>query len=57
MARKIPAKMKPYLKFGYACAKEEGVKPFKKQTAAEKKAINACVIRKERAARMRAAGK
>lgn len=57
MARKIPPKMKAYLKFGFTCQKEAGVRPFKKRTAAQKRAVNACVMRKARSAGMKLSGK
>lgn len=55
MARKISPVMKAHLKFGYGCAKAAGVKPFKKRTPAQKKAVNACVMKKARAAGMKIA--
>jgi hypothetical protein len=57
MARKISPAMKPWLKFGYVCAKAAGVKNFKKRTPAQKKAVKACVMSKARAAGMKIAGK
>lgn len=55
--RAIPEAMKPWLKFGPGCQKESGVKPFKKQTAAQKKKVELCVMRNARLARMKIAGK
>jgi hypothetical protein len=50
--RKIAPKMKAHLKFGYACKKALGIKPFKKSTAAQKRKVNACVMAKARTAGM-----
>lgn len=57
MARKISAAMRPYLKYGFSCAKAAGAKPFKKRSAAQKRAIKACVMKKARAAGMKMSGK
>lgn len=56
MARKIPAAMKPWLKFGPTCQRAAGIKPFKKQSAAQKRAVKACVTKKARAAGMSMGG-
>lgn len=57
MARKIAPAMRPWLKFGHGCAEQAGVKPFKPRSAAQKRAVRACVMKKARAAGMKIAGK
>jgi hypothetical protein len=42
--RKLPE----MLKIRNTCRKEEGVEPFQKETPAQKKKIEACVLRKSK---------
>lgn len=58
MAKRKPApKMQAWLKYGYSCRKDLGIKPFKKSTAAQKRRLTACVMSKARAAGLKVAGK
>jgi hypothetical protein len=51
--RKTAPKMQAWLKFGYACRKTLGIRPFKKSTPAQKKRLEACVMQKARGAGMK----
>lgn len=55
--RKTSPKMQAWLKFGYGCRKDLGIKPFKKSTPAQKRRLEACVMSKARAKGIKVAGK
>ncbi len=47
MKRKLPIK----LKLTASCARSAGIKPFKKWTSSQKKAVSSCVAKRMRTAR------
>jgi hypothetical protein len=57
MAKKISPKMKAWLKFGYKCRKDLGIKPFKKSSPGQKRKLVACVTAKARTIGIKMAGK
>lgn len=57
MAKKMSPKMKAWLKFGYKCRENLGIKPFKKVPAGQKRKLVACVTAKARTIGINMSGK